>query len=191
MALCGSGIGNVNKGTNVNDKKIDFNYAEQFQIAFVKAMAATCHFMTQEGPTPDRNSVDFCVVSNRVIPETGMSIDGEIKLQLKTTIVPEFNHDHSLLKYSLSIKNYRDLIGARSVPKYLVVMIIPHKASQWLGEFKNGLFSAGCCYWVNLRQYEPKKDQDTVTISIPTTQILTKDVLIKMLECSEEGKVYE
>ena len=136
----------------MSNTQIDFNYAEQFQIAFIKAMAATCHFMTQEGPTPDRNSVDFCVISNRVIPEAGGSIDGEIKLQLKTTITPKFNKNHSLLKYSLSIKNYNDLIGKRVIPKYLVVMVIPDKPSQWLGEFTNGLFSAGCCYWVNLEQ---------------------------------------
>lgn len=175
----------------MSNTQIDFNYAEQFQIAFIKAMAATCHFMTQEGPTPDRNSVDFCVISNRVIPEAGASIDGEIKLQLKTTITPKFNKNHSLLKYSLSIKNYNDLIGKRVIPKYLVVMVIPDKPSQWLGEFTNGLFSAGCCYWVNLEQYKPKQKQAKVTIDIPTTQMLTKDVLIKMLQYSEEGKVYE
>ena len=96
-----------------------------------------------------------------------------------------------MLKYSLSIKNYNDLIGKRVIPKYLVVMVIPDKPSQWLGEFTNGLFSAGCCYWVNLEQYKPKQKQAKVTIDIPTTQILTKDVLIKMLQYSEEGKVYE
>ena len=37
-------IGNVNQGSNVSNTQIDFNYAEQFQIAFIKAMAANVSF---------------------------------------------------------------------------------------------------------------------------------------------------
>lgn len=174
------------------DQNIDFDYAEQYQKAYLKAIASACHFMTKEGPNPDRGSIDFSICSNRVDHDINISIDSEIQLQLKTTIAPKYNADKTLLKYSLPSNNYRDLIGPRKIPRYLFVMIIPPIKEQWIHGFCNGTFTAGCCYWVNLSKLKPLKDgQENVTINIPLSQTLTIETLTKLLQYSEEGKVYE
>lgn len=173
-------------------QNIDFDYAEQYQKAYLKAIASACHFMTREGTSPDRGSIDFSICSNRKDNDININIDSEIQLQLKTTISPKYNKDKTFLRYSLSSNNYRDLIGTRKTPRYLFVMIIPPIKEQWIQEFRNGVFSAGCCYWVNLSKLPPINDtQEDVTINIPLSQKLTIETLRKLLQYSEEGKVYE
>lgn len=175
------------------NQNVDFDYAEQYQKAYLKAIASACHFMTKEGTTPDRGSIDFSICSNRIDTELNIAIDSEIQLQLKTTIVPKYDKAKTTLKYSLPSNNYRDLIGKRKIPRYLVVMVLPSIKEQWIQEYQKGIFITGCCYWVNLSKLEPlsKKQQKNVTINIPLSQILTMETLTKLLQYSEEGNVYE
>ncbi|OOH89509.1 hypothetical protein BMT54_06345 [Pasteurellaceae bacterium 15-036681] len=150
------------------DQNIDFDYAEQYQKAYLKAIASACHFMTKEGPGPDRGSIDFSICSNRVDYDINIGIDSEIQLQLKTTIVPKYNKDNTVLKYRLPSNNYRDLISKRKIPRYLVVMVLPAFKEQWIQEFHNGIFTAGCCYWVNLSKLPPLNNtEQSVTVDIP------------------------
>ncbi|MDO9950851.1 DUF4365 domain-containing protein [Glaesserella parasuis] len=172
-------------------QNIDYDYAEQYQKAYIKTLASSCNFMTTDGPTPDRESIDMDIRSNRLSPGQNISIDGEIKVQLKTTHSPKYDDKKKILKYSLKIKNYRDLIGARAIPKYLFVMVIPSDRKCWISRFNKGIFVAGNCYWVNLSKLSPIASQDSVTIDIPLSQVVTAESLTKLLEYSEEGKVYE
>lgn len=168
---------------------VDYDYAEQYQKAYVKMLAARCRLMVTEGSQPDRESIDLSISSNQYNPILGYSESGEIKLQLKTDFQHQLSCDKKTLKYSLPIKNYRDLIGCRiAAPRYLFVMPLPRQQHLWVHEMNNGAFISGVCYWVNLTNHPPTKNKTNITIDIPLTQIVTLDVLQQMLHKAIEGK---
>ncbi|HHW7450535.1 DUF4365 domain-containing protein [Pasteurella multocida] len=169
---------------------VDYDYAEQYQKAYVKMLAARCRMMITEGSQPDRESIDMSISLNKYNPTLGYSESGEIKLQLKTDFQHNLSADKKSLKYSLPIKNYRDLIGSRrAAPRYLFVMPLPIQEHLWVHEMNNGAFISGVCYWVNLTHYPPTTNKTKVTIDIPLTQIVTLEVLKKMLYKAIEGKI--
>ena len=171
---------------------VDYDYAEQYQKAYIKMLAARCRLMVTEGSQPDRESIDMSISINQYNQTLGYSENGEIKLQLKTDFQHHLSQDKKRLKYCLPIKNYHDLIGhRRTAPRYLFVMPLPRQQNLWVHEMNNGAFISGVCYWVNLTHCAPTTNKTNITIDIPLTQIVTPDVLQKMLHKAIEGKVYE
>lgn len=168
---------------------VDFDYAEQYQKAYMKLLAARCHFMVTDGSTPDRESVDMAISTSRYSSELGYTECGEIKLQLKTDFQHKLSYDKKYLKYDLPIKNYRDLIGGhRGTPRYLFVMPLPRQKTQWTYELNNGIFATGICYWLNLKQCQPSNNEKTITVNIPLAQKVTLETLHIMLEKAMRGE---
>ena len=153
--------------------EIDFDYAEQYQIAFIKAIVSSCQFMTTEGEKPDRRGIDLSVSYCKEDQDSGDFEEGKVEFQLKTTTAKP---------------NYRKLIKKSAIPKYLVVMPIPDDTEQWIKELKDGNLLVGKCYWINLVGQKPTKNKKTITVTIPLTNQLTKLTLSQMLPLSAEGK---
>lgn len=167
--------------------QIDFDYAEQYQIAFIKALASACQFMTAEGEKPDRRGIDLSISYCKEDQNSGDFEEGKVEFQLKTTIAKP-NYQKGVLNYPLKVSNYRKLINKSAIPKYLVVMPIPDNADHWVTEFNQGNFLAGKCYWINLVGQKPTDNKETITITIPLANQLTKLTLSQMLALSAEGK---
>lgn len=165
---------------------IDYDFAEQFQLAITKAIASSCHFMHADGTKPDRQSIDLTISKSYFDTDLGYTVEGHIDLQLKTVINPTVTNN--FLKYPLKIKNYNELIGKRRNPKYLFVMIIPDNKKMWMHKFNNGIFLPYKYYWINLEGFPPSDNKTSVTINIPIHQELTRESLMKMLEYAIEGK---
>lgn len=168
------------------DENIDYDFAEQFQLAITKAIASSCHFMHTDGTKPDRHSIDLTLSTSYFNEDLGYTVEGRVDLQLKTAINPIVTNN--IIKYPLKIKNYNELIGKRRIPKYLFVMIIPNDKKKWMHEFNNGIFFPYKYYWINLKSFPPSNNKTKVTINIPIHQELTRDSLMKMLEYAIEGQ---
>lgn len=169
------------------DIQIDYDYAEQHQIAYIKALAASCHFMTADGEKPDRRGIDLSVSYCKDDHITGDFHEGKVEFQLKTTTAQP-DYQKGVLSYPLKVSNYRKLIQASPVPKYLVVMPIPNNPASWVSEFAKGNFLAGKCYWINLSGRKPTQNAEKITITIPLANQLTKQSLSQMLVLSAEGQ---
>ena len=170
-----------------NNEDIDYDFAEQFQIAITKAIASSCNFMHNDGTKPDRQSVDLSISTSYLDKDLKYFVDSHIDLQLKTAINPTIINN--IIKYPLKVKNYNELIGKRRNPKYLFVMIIPDNKKMWIHKFNNGIFLPCKYYWVNLEKYPPSNNKTSVTVDIPMHQELTCESLMKMLEYAIEGKI--
>lgn len=168
---------------------IDYDFAEQFQLAITKVIASSCNFMHTDGTKPDRQSIDLSISTNYHSNDLGYSVESRIDLQLKTVTNPVITDN--IMKYPLKIKNYNDLVGKRRNPKYLFVMIIPNNKKRWIHKFNNGIFLSCKCYWVNLANYSRSENKKSVTVDIPMHQELTSESLTEMLKCAIEGNVYE
>ena len=167
--------------------EIDFDYAEQYQIAFIKAIVSSCQFMTTEGEKPDRRGIDLSVSYCKEDQGSGDFEEGKVEFQLKTTTAKP-NYKQGELNYPLKVGNYRKLIKKSAIPKYLVVMPIPDDTEQWIKELEDGNLLVGKCYWINLVGQKPTKNKNTITVTIPLANQLTKLTLSQMLTLSAEGK---
>lgn len=167
-------------------QEIDYDYAEQYQIAYIKALASSCQFMSADGEKPDRRGIDLSISYCKNDQGTGYFEEGKVEFQLKTTTA-EPNYQQGILRYPLKVSNYHKLIQPSLIPKYLVVMPIPANAQYWVSEFSKGNFLAGKCYWLNLSGYKPTQNTGTITLQIPLVNLLTKQSLSQMLVLSAEG----
>lgn len=150
---------------------------------YVGALAARAGYTTST-PELDRDSVDLRI-------HAGGDRSPALDLQLKaTTIFPE--HQENSLPFRLSIKNYRDLQGETQTPRLLVILELPKDNEQWVSVTDQELVLRRRAYWFSLQQtYKDKEvnDQKTVTIHIPTRNVLDVETLQDLMEKSRTGKI--
>src|SRR5947208_3123117 len=54
------------------------------------------------------------------------------------------------IRFPLKVKNYRELIGKRYIPRILIVVVVPKKVNDWLKQDEKSLILRRCGYWVSL-----------------------------------------
>jgi|GEM_PF-647687 hypothetical protein len=164
---------------------------EQFQIAFVHALAAVNGWRTLS-ITPDYDGVDLSI-SGSCPAKNGFSPifeDPIIHVQLKATTELRILKNGSL-SYDLEVKNYNQLIGNKySTERYLFVLDIPESYEEWCQLTSSSIVLRNKCYWISLKNNPPTNNKSTITINIPGYQILTPKVLSEIMYAAAEGKVY-
>ena len=164
---------------------------EQFQIAFVHALAAVNGWRVSS-IFPDYDGVDIsisgsCHADNGFMP---LFTDPIIHVQLKATAALR-TLKNGLLSYDLEVKNYNQLIGNRySTHRYLFLLDIPEKCEDWCGFTSSAIMLRNKCYWVSLKDNPPAGNTSTIAINIPQNQVLTPKVLDEIMHSAAEGKVY-
>lgn len=103
----------------LNDQK------ELFSIAYVRAIAAVAA-CNHSKPELDRESIDLHITG---FDATGIPI--QLDVQLKCTADNTYKSNTSI-SYDLKQKNYNDLCAVVSVPRILIVMIVPDDLGDWL-----------------------------------------------------------
>jgi hypothetical protein len=87
------------------------------------------------------------------------------------------------IRFPLPAKNYGDLIPQNlSVPRILVVVIVPTLVSDWFTLSDESLILRNCAYWVSLRGLEPSENEVSVTVDVPLVQRFDVTALGAMME---------
>ncbi|WP_369914324.1 DUF4365 domain-containing protein [Xanthomonas sp. NCPPB 3005] len=155
---------------------------EQFNRAFVGALAAQAG-INSSVPVVDNDSVDITFIGKDF---PGLIRDPQISFQLKCTHQDLRVGDN--INFSLSRKNYDDLREVRlSIPRYLAVMEVPGNCDDWSQHITEGVLLRTHCYWVSLKGL-PQIDQQSITVNVPLTQLLTSASLANLLSLASERR---
>ncbi len=145
------------------------------------ALAAQAGYLTSV-PEPDRDSIDLQI-------RAGGTYRPALDLQLKATTQLHENQENSL-SFRLSIKNYRDLRCETQTPRLLVVLRLPKDKRQWVSVSDQELVLRRRAYWLSLQQgHEEIISQETVTIYIPTQNVLDVETLQDLMNKSRTGAI--
>lgn len=152
---------------------------EAFSRAYVAALAAAAGYTTSQ-PDFDRDSIDVTICA-------GGNVRPQINAQLKATInLREVEGDY---RFTLSMKNYDDLRRPTLVPRILIVLHLPRDEPDWLTISPDELILRRCAYWASLRGLPDVPDQQTVTVTIPSPNLLTVTSLQEMMARARGGQV--
>lgn len=134
-------------------------------------------------PSPDTGvDVTFCPIVTREEPNGRTRLidsDKKVDVQLKSTRRRRVSVEGDCIGYDLDAKAHNDLVHRRTgavIPLYLVLLIMPDDANDWLGVSPEQLAVRECAYW-----WWPDEDsaltdnESSVRIWIPRTQRVTID----------------
>jgi hypothetical protein len=157
---------------------------EEFQYAYVAALAA--HAGLNRGDfRADNDSVDVTFQGRGY--SSALIRNPQIQIQLKCS-----SQDlilNGVIKYPLKRKNYDDLRGDNVVvPRYLAVLVVPEKVTDWVLHHGDCVALHNLCFWVSLRDKPVSGNTTSVTIDVPLSQRLTTDVLRGMMTAASQGR---
>ena len=154
---------------------------ERLSLVYIRALAARAGFVTSK-PDLDRDSVALQV-------QAGGPKRPAINLQVKaTTNLGPARGGH--ISFRLSIKNANDLREDTQTPRLLVVFEMPPDESNWMTVTPEELILRRRAYWLSLQGGNNRQiPQQTVTVSIPTANVLDVAALQRLMEQSRLGKI--
>ncbi|MFD5089472.1 DUF4365 domain-containing protein [Amycolatopsis thailandensis] len=86
--------------------------------------------------------------------------------------------------YRMTVDHFNNLAGRNySLPRFLVLVVVPPDARDYVHAEQQGLLLRHAAYWVSLREEErvDTSTAATVAVSVPKANLLTVDVLLKLL----------
>ena len=156
---------------------------EQYSIAYLSMIAATAGFNFNH---PEKDyGVDASVKEvekrkNGRISETGIGLD----FQLKATQRWKCSNDNKII-YSLEVKNYNDLLDRKygGTPLILGLLCLPKKGDFHPNNSCVSLILKHAMFWYTpSRDLEPSSNKKSVTIQIPTGNLLTARALSDLMD---------
>lgn len=145
-------------------------------------LVASINGFSPERRRRDNDGVDVEVLHNGKLDTTCTRIEGKISVQLKATVNWTPNIDDATISYALDVKNYNDLRATELVvPRILVLLCLPQEEHDWLGITEDILTLKKCAYWYSLRGMPATTNTQTVTLRIPSGNLLTKDALRELM----------
>lgn len=148
--------------------------------AYVQAIAAEAGYTSGKPPEPDRDSVDIQIAA-------GGHMRPKLDIQLKASI--RLAGDGNKFAYPLKIKNYNDLRAPTQTPRLLVVLDLPKRRDQWLTVTVKQLIVRRAAYWVSLFGMPESKNETSVTVPIPVSNIFDVGALKALMEQSRSGRI--
>ncbi len=156
---------------------------EDLSRAFVQAIAAKAGMtVTINGRSHDYGiDGQFHKVSiiNGKFHETGINLDFQTKATTK------FNYQKDCIRYELEASTHNMLSERsrrpRATPAILIILCLPPQSDEWFSLSEKNLILKNCCYWSRINS--PKTlNSSSITISIPTSRLLSPESLIQLLD---------
>mgnify|MGYP000662724646 CR=1 FL=1 len=156
---------------------------QQFSIAYVHAISTVAGYSLEEIRL-DEDSVD-CSIMQRGDDKT-FPLFESLRVQLKCTYA--HHPDGEYLTYPLSLKNYNDLRRHCMNPRILIVVHTPENCEHWIQQNENSITLNHLAYWVSLKGMPDTSNTTTVSIKIPTSQIITIETLRNLMNKLANGE---
>ncbi len=84
--------------------------------------------------------------------------------------------------YDMEVKSYDDLRSPQlGCPRILVLLVLPEDEAQWTGQTEEHLLLRHCAYWLSLRDQGPSRNQRTVRVAIPRTNVFSVEALHELM----------
>ncbi|MEG4988755.1 DUF4365 domain-containing protein [Microcoleus sp. BR0-C5] len=171
---------------NCSSSFMDINtQKEEFSYAYIYAVASAAGCICQRTTTPlDKLGVDLIITG---IAASGLPNFPILYLQVKCTSRDILNENS--LRYPLNIKNYEELSTSNAYPPRIIIVVsVPDRVNDWLQQTEAELCLKRCAYWISLEGASPTDNKETVTISIPRTNIFSAETLTTIMQRIATGR---
>ena len=150
---------------------------EDMSEAYVRALCAINGFNVNRG-TRDNEGWDISISCKGFLGTDSVLSTTKIEVQLKATYAKIKRSSDGFISFKLEVKNYNQLIDTkRIIPLILVVFQMYEDEKKWLEQNEEYLKITRCAYWVSLKGEKPTDNKNSITIQIPTNNILTQNTL--------------
>ncbi|PLL11617.1 hypothetical protein C0V75_16515 [Tabrizicola sp. TH137] len=153
---------------------------EQLSVVYLKALASAAGFVFAE-QNLDRTGTDLIV-------RGGLHGFPQIDWQIKAT-KNLGSEDNGYFSFPLKKRNYDLLIEPSGHPRLLMVYEMPRDRSQWLESDRNQLVMRKCAYWVSLSGLPQSENDVSVTIRVPSSQVLSVSELTRLMGLAKDGRI--
>lgn len=156
---------------------------EDMSVAYLQAICA-CNGYSLEDVKHDNYGVDCHVVCKGKAGPSSLKNDSMIHIQLKSSGSKISVDTAGNLNYPLEMKNYENLRDTDSfIPKILVLLHMNLLKTDWIDQNKDRLEIRKGAYWYNLKGMPAVSNKSSVTITVPSGNLLTpealKDLMVK------------
>lgn len=152
---------------------------EALSQAALIAIAARAGFATSK-PEFDRDGIDLTVHgSGEMRPNIAVQLKASVNLTEKDGII----------QYPLARRNYDLLRLPSQTPRMLVLMRLANDELDWLRTSQRLLSIRHCAYWLCLENAAATKNKTSVTVSVPTKNLLTVASLQDLMNRSRSGSL--
>lgn len=159
---------------------------ELFSYAYIKLVASISGLVvTETARALDNVGIDITIRAPGIIKGIlSPSIDAQVKCTVTNVT------KNTSIKYPLLINNYRMLISKSVTPQILIIVTVPTQLASCINVFdlQKETLVKSCAYWISLKGRQDTKNDKTITIEIPRENILTPDILIKLIENEADEK---
>ncbi|BAS56789.1 hypothetical protein LBWT_27140 [Leptolyngbya boryana IAM M-101] len=155
---------------------------EEFSYAYVHAIASTAGFCVQPKSRPmDSAGLDIIIEAPGAMTKGVLSFP-KIEAQVKCTAT-KANITELFIKFPLEVKNYNKLrLTSHLVPQILIVVLVPEILENWIEITEpESTVIRKCAYWLSLKGKEETLNDETITVSIPRSNLLTPESLTELM----------
>lgn len=151
---------------------------EEISKAYMHAVAAKCGYAIGTW-SQDQSCIDTTIGASGVLGG-GPLADPKLDIQIKCTSDQSVVRSDSIA-WKLERRHYDRLRARSSIPKLLVVLVLPEAPAEWLSHSMGELVIRRCAYWTSLKG-EPDIATDHKTVHIPTTNVFSPEGLKVLME---------
>ena len=163
----------------MNTKYLD-HFKSRYSIAVTRIIAATAGCSFEEFPAEDLNKQD-CHIWD---PSDDSS---RIAIQAKATTAK--NRTLHTVNQRLDIDTYNRIKDNKNgFPFYLFTVILPENPNEWLNINQERIAVHHAAYYKSLEGEPDKPGQQTVTVHIPTENLLTTESLRQIMTAAITGE---
>lgn len=161
---------------------------EDVSEAYLRALCAVNGYSVDTS-NHDNDGVDITICCKGKPEDTCKHSSPKLDIQLKSSYANIRNNTDGSITYALEVKNYKWLIDkSRIIPLILVVFQMPNDQNQWIEQNVDWLKIKKCAYWISLKGESDTDNTSTISITIPASNLLTKDVLKDLMVKIANGR---
>ncbi len=156
---------------------------QQFSIAFVRAVAASCG-LAYAMPGTDDDSIDATIALRG---GNGTVRSPKLDIQIKCTAAVLSGSTH--LSLPLPLKNYDELRPENvQVARILVLVCVPDDVADWMACTESQFVLRKCAYWVSLRGAAESANSTRINVSVPCANVFDPATLRMIFNRLQQGQ---
>ena len=158
---------------------------EALSRAYVQAIAGRC------GLTCSLREFDYGIdlTLHDILRRAHRHMESGFKLDIQAKSTTTRNLTATDVLYDLDVKTYDDLRDPQvGCPRILVLLVLPEDEAQWTEQTEDHLLLRHAAYWLSLKGQGPTKNQKTVRVQLPRSQLFSVPVLESLMGKISRGE---